>query len=280
MNPLKEFLENSATEYKVILLLEIIEHLNTLGLHSFLNDIDLVLTATDQNLKDIDSPMISVEKDTAETLMEIEFILKNALISALKRYNVEIENESDLTTIFEISKTLMVIPNYGDIEILLTTLNQEINPILKISEVVNVIENTNEGMVANTLYSVDESLIDKMVIVLENQMEYNENPKREKNIERFRLFVEKNDPIIYKKLFKQGLKIGLNLETLLDHCLVEMDDILDNYELFVNELLAIILMSNTNKDEIKKVAADIVEDFYDNLDTISKINSIIIKKEV
>lgn len=271
MEQLESFLDMVATETRKSILMSAAQNLWTIGVKSHMEEIDLLL--------------VEGENKEFETLiLEVDRTLFRHLKRTLRQLGIQTVDDSPIEAMDKILEAIIVVENYGDYDSIWNIINEESMGNQKLAEIVNHITGYPYGKSIEVIDFVNEELFVRLKQIIEEDMaEVEQVIDLEPFIARVKEYKTKYALTLDRKVFNVGIRLGSELETIMD--VVESDMIVlsknkINLEPFIQELIGLVLMSNVPKENILATAADMVEEYIEDLFDVSKVTKKISNMEI
>lgn len=259
MEQLENFLIDVATPEMRVQILSTYKTLLDSGILDHTTQIDTLLSDLD-------------EQTPEDSLLMIYQILKDQLITMIRRFSITVSEDAKLGILTKIYESLLTVPGYGDAEGILeaiqdTSTNEEV-----VCEIVSILQNINIGESAVVIEHVNDSLVDRIKLVLESKLDAPNTINKAPFIERLKAFKERTKATLFNEVLKEGYGIGAPLDTILklDVVLEELDKYSNEAVKLADEVLGLVLMSSVEKDDVLAVAKDLINDYASDINVITK----------
>lgn len=204
-----------------------------------------------------------------ENLMDINSVLKNSTVNALRKYGVICNNEGGIKTLTTILKAMAIIPDYGDTEALTGVLSQDISCKAQLAEIIFIvmqcpvadsletIDYVLDDLLDAIRTSVEEDAIEDDVVDVDIVADYEVDTLA--SIKAVKRWIEAKGTELVIDLKDNGVPVGTPLKQILDSINYQIEAYEDNADMLCEELLGLVIYSGVSLAEARAKTEELIE---------------------
>lgn len=231
------------------------------GIASHESDIEQILRTADDH-------------STENNLLDIFSLLSEYLSNTIEKFGLSVEESVPLSVLCRILDGLLNIPEYGDPESLLKTLEQDVDDETRLCDVFSIVSSLSWYNFTPYITRVSDNLLPKM------EEEINKNVQPEEDNVDVRLYRDRvnrlrrhNPDTLALTIIQEGFRLATPLHTLLGRFHDELADVEDRPETLANYLIAILYVSDTPSEKMVEKGSELLEEYAKDINVTTKAHT-------
>lgn len=247
------------------LLITTCELLAQAGIISHESDIETILRTGDEHTTD-------------DNLLDLFSLLTEYATNTIGKFGVVVDERMPLGILNKILEALMVIPDYGDPEMLLSILQSELSSVEKLCDVFSEVTSLSWGDFAPYVEDVQPAFLPRMEEVVEGNIPP-EGASEDVELyrKRFSALRDYDPQSLSHTVIREGFRLKSPLSTLVGRFHDDLDEMASQPTVLADGVLSLLLISDTPDEQLLSMGEELLEDYAKDINVTTKAHGAFLK---